>query len=126
MTEKTPRQLRSSGTLSGTSIAISFFGASPDLSANISSKASYFQTAASLMIGVGNLIWVPLVTKYGKRHVYILSFLLMTVFSVWCGAAKSFANELAARIVLGTACGAPEIVAPLTLTNIFYLHRQGR
>ncbi|KAJ5389286.1 uncharacterized protein N7496_000354 [Penicillium cataractarum] len=107
------------------SIAISFFGAGPNLSKDISGKASYFQTATSLMIGVGNLFWVPLATKYGKRPVYIASFLLLTVCSVWCGVAKSFESELAARIILGTACGAPEIIAPLTLADIFFLHQRG-
>jgi MFS family permease len=103
--------------------AISFFGDGPNLSKDISGKASYSMTSTSLMIEVGNLFWVPLATKYGKRPVYIASFLLLTVCSVWCGVAKSFTSELVARIILGTACGAPEIIAPLTLADIFFLHQ---
>ncbi|KAF3407416.1 hypothetical protein DPV78_000321 [Talaromyces pinophilus] len=107
------------------SIAISFFGNGPHLANDISSKASYFQTAAALMIGVGNLFWVPLAIKYGKRPVYVLSFVVFLVSCIWCGVAESFGSELAARIILGTACGAPEIVAPLTLTDMFFLHQRG-
>lgn len=107
------------------SIAISFFGNGPHLANDISSKASYFQTAAALMIGVGNLFWVPLAIKYGKRPVYVLSFVVFLVSCTWCGVAESFGSELAARIILGTACGAPEIVAPLTLTDMFFLHQRG-
>ncbi|CEJ60600.1 hypothetical protein PMG11_09169 [Penicillium brasilianum] len=107
------------------SIAVTFFGNGPNLGKEISGKASYFQTATSLMVGMGNLFWVPLATKYGKRPVYIASFLLLTGSSVWCGVATRFASELAARVVLGTACGAPEIIAPLTLTDMFFLHQRG-
>ncbi|KAL1852640.1 hypothetical protein Plec18170_005772 [Paecilomyces lecythidis] len=44
-------------------ITIDYFGDGPDLMDNLSNKVSYLQTACSLMIGVGNLIWVPLAIK---------------------------------------------------------------
>lgn len=101
-----------------------FFGNGPDLLSNVS-KLSYTQTACSLMIGVGNLVWVPLAIKYGRRAVYIAAFLLLTASTIWSGVATSFPSYLAARIILGTAAAAPEIVAPLSLTDIFYLHQRG-
>lgn len=101
-----------------------YFGDGPDFLSNLS-KVSYTQTACSLMIGVGNLIWVPLAIKYGRRPVYIAAFLLFTACTIWCGVAKTFASQLAGRIILGTAAAAPEIVAPLSLTDIFFLHQRG-
>lgn len=105
-------------------ITIDYFGDGPDLLGNLS-KTAYLQTACSLMIGVGNLIWVPMAIKYGRRPVYVISFLLMTGSTIWCGAAKTFPSALAGRIILGFASAAPEIVAPLTLTDIFFLHQRG-
>lgn len=107
-------------------ITIDYFGDGPDLMDNLSNKVSYLQTACSLMIGVGNLIWVPLAIKYGRRPVYIASFLLMTGTCIWSGVSTSFTSGLVARLLLGTACAAPEIVAPLTLTDLFFLHERGR
>lgn len=88
-------------------------------------KIAYMFTGCSLLIGLGVLIWVPLAIKYGRRPVYLAAFILLTASNIWCGLAKSFGSELAARLVLGIAVGAPEIVAPLTVTDIFFLHQRG-
>ncbi|KAK0380341.1 hypothetical protein CLIM01_02259 [Colletotrichum limetticola] len=78
------------------------------------------------MIGAGNLIWVPLAIKYGRRPVYIASYLLLTASCIWSGAAASFGSALVGRLFLGFACAAAEIVAPLTITDLFFLHQRGR
>ena len=108
-------------------IAVEFFGDAKDPSEMIDniSTVAYIQTVSSLMIGVGNLVWVPLAIKYGRRPVYIAAWLLMTGSTIWGGCAKSFASELAARIVYGCAGAAPEIVAALVLTDLFFLHQRG-
>lgn len=107
-------------------ITVDYFGNGPDLMDNLSNKVSYLQTACSLMIGVGNLIWVPLAIKYGRRPVYTAAFLLMTGTCIWCGVSTSFTSGLVGRLFLGTACAAPEIVAPISLTDLFFLHERGR
>lgn len=77
------------------------------------------------MVGIGNLVWVPLATKYGRRPVYVLSFLLLTGSTLWCALAPSFESLLAARIVQSFACSSLEIVAPLLLADVFFLHQRG-
>ncbi|KIX08807.1 uncharacterized protein Z518_03464 [Rhinocladiella mackenziei CBS 650.93] len=107
-------------------LAIEFFGA-PDDPRFLEwvGKIAYMFTGASLTIGIGVLFWVPLAIKYGRRPVYLCAFSLLTASCIWCGVAKSYGSELAARLVLGIAAGAPEIVAPLTITDIFFLHQRG-
>ncbi|KAI3550562.1 hypothetical protein CSPX01_01612 [Colletotrichum filicis] len=107
-------------------ITLEFFGPGPDTVPNNIAKASYLQTGCSLMIGAGNLIWVPLAIKYGRRPVYIASYLLLTASCIWSGAAASFGSALVGRLFLGFACAAAEIVAPLTITDLFFLHQRGR
>lgn len=89
-------------------------------------KVAYFFTGASLTIGIGQFIWTPVAIKYGRRPVYIICFALLTVCNIWAGFAKSYGSELAARLLTGIGAGAPELVAPLTLTDIFFLHQRGR
>lgn len=67
---------------------------------------------------MGNLIWMPLIVKYGRRPVYLSSFTLYTVAAIWAGVAKTYANELVARIVMGFAAGSGECIAPLTISDI--------
>ncbi|KIX08714.1 uncharacterized protein Z518_03371 [Rhinocladiella mackenziei CBS 650.93] len=89
-------------------------------------KVAYFFTGTSLTIGIGQFIWTPVAIKYGRRPVYIICFALLTACNVWAGFAKSYGSELAARLLTGIAAGAPELVAPLTLTDIFFLHQRGK
>jgi len=89
------------------------------------SKVAYFLTAAPLLQGVGNLFWMPLIIKYGRRPVYLVNFTLYTISLVWCAVAKSYGSELAARLALGFSSGVMECLSPVTITDIFFVHERG-
>ena len=89
------------------------------------SKASYLFSGAAFVQGMSNLVYMPLIIKYGRRPVYIFSFLVYGGCSLWAGLATDFPNELAARLVLGFAGGSAECLAPLTIADIFFLHERG-
>ncbi|KAJ5097126.1 hypothetical protein N7456_007847 [Penicillium angulare] len=88
-------------------------------------KMSYAFSGASLAQGMSNLIYMPLIIKYGRRPVYIISFLIYGGCSLWAGLAKGYSSELAARLVMGFAGGSAECVAPLTIADTFFLHERG-
>lgn len=90
------------------------------------SRVSFFFSTAALLEGMGNFIWVPLFNKYGRRPAYIASFVLLLASAIWAVLAKSYASELASRIVLGFAAGASECLGPLTIAEIFFLHERGK
>ncbi len=54
-------------------------GRNPQLFAASVAKVSYFFTTTALMQGIGNFIWVPIANKYGRRPVYVLSYLIYVV-----------------------------------------------
>ena len=69
--------------------AMSFFpGAHPALNPHYFhdavAKTAYFFTSTALLQGVGNFLWVPLANKYGRRPVYVLSYIIYTVRLRWC------------------------------------------
>ena len=103
-------------------ITLEFFD---DVAGKIS-KTSFLQTGCSLMIGLGNIVWVPVAVKYGRRPVYVTAYTLMTACCIWSALASSFPSALAARLLLGLGCAAAEIIAPLTIPDIFFLHQRGR
>ncbi|KAH8688412.1 major facilitator superfamily domain-containing protein [Ilyonectria robusta] len=106
-------------------IAMDFFGDSDlGLSGSIA-KVSYFFTTTALLQGMGNLIWMPVMIKYGRRPLYIFTFALYTATAGWAGAPTSYGSVLAARILMGFANGAAECLAPLTISDIFFLHERG-
>ncbi|KAF5970447.1 transcription factor Pig1p [Fusarium coicis] len=114
----------------GPSVAIvstteSFFGPpGPDFSAKVS-KIAYFFTTTALLQGMGNLIWMPFVAKYGRRPTYVLSFIMYTAVAAWAGGATTYGSALAARILMGFASGVAECLAPLTISDLFFLHERG-
>lgn len=77
------------------------------------------------MQGMSNLLWMPIIVKYGRRPAYLISFTLYTATAIWSGVSKSYGSELAARIVMGLAAGSGECVAPLTIADTFFLHERG-
>ena len=89
------------------------------------SKVAYFYTTTALMQGMSNLIWMPIILKFGRRPVYITAFTLYTGTAIWAGLAQSYSSELASRILMGVVNGAGEIVGPMTIADIFFLHERG-
>ncbi|KAH8659984.1 major facilitator superfamily domain-containing protein [Xylariales sp. PMI_506] len=102
------------------------FGGGPDTDLAVwIPKVAYFFNISALTQGVGNLFWVPVMIKYGRRPVYIASFVIYFFMIIGSGAADTYAGELIVRLFLGFAGGAGECLAPLTLTDIFFLHERG-
>ncbi|KAL2844854.1 MFS transporter [Aspergillus pseudodeflectus] len=96
----------------------------PEFSSALS-KMSYCFTGCAFVQGMSNLVYMPLIIKYGRRPVYILSFIVYGGCSLWAGLAQSYPSALAARLVLGFAGGSAECLAPLTIADTFFLHERG-
>ncbi|KAF4630332.1 hypothetical protein G7Y89_g7797 [Cudoniella acicularis] len=86
------------------------------------SKVAFFFTSTALLQGLGNLFWMPLFNKYGKRPVYIASYTLYFGTTIWLSFTSSYASFLIGRIVMGFAAGAAECTAP---PAVFFLHERG-
>lgn len=119
--------LAAGATVAIVDITIDFTGVPPTQPGFVAaiSKVAYFFTTTALLQGTGNLIWMPLILKYGRRPMYIISFLgyLATIF--WAGFAKSYSSELASRVIMGFFAGSGECIAPLTISDLFFLHERG-
>lgn len=70
------------------STTMSFFPASDPavdpagFSVNVT-KVAFFYTTTALLQGTGNFVWVPLANKYGRRPVYIVSYVSLSQRSVF-------------------------------------------
>jgi MFS family permease len=102
------------------------FGGGP--TANLSvliPEVSFFFTTSALTQGTGNLLWQPLINKYGRRPIYIISFTGYLFTAIWSGLSTGYTSELIARILLGFFSGAGECLGPATITDVFFLHERG-
>jgi len=88
-------------------------------------KTAFFFTTTALLQGTGNLIWMPLVNKYGRRPIYLISYTVYIACAIWAALTKGYGSFLAARILMGFGSGAAETMAPLSIADIFFLHERG-
>ncbi|KAK5739667.1 hypothetical protein LTR17_005151 [Elasticomyces elasticus] len=79
-----------------------------------------------LLIGCSNIFWVPLASTFGRRPILLISMLLATFASMWCGLATSFNSLLAARVIQGAGFGPADTIAPDTVGEVFFVHQRGR
>jgi MFS family permease len=108
-------------------IVLDFTGVHPTdsgFSAAIS-KVAFFFTTKALLQGMSNLFWMPLILKFGRRPMYLISFLCYFAVTLWAGFSTAYASELSARIFIGFFAGSAECIAPLSISDLFFLHERG-
>ncbi|GFG17848.1 hypothetical protein IFM5058_08693 [Aspergillus udagawae] len=88
------------------------------------SAAVQLLTYNFLFLSIGNIFWVPVAHKFGKRASLLLSMALQAGTLVWCVTATSFSSLLAARCVQGFAGAAGESIVPEIAADIFFLHQR--
>ncbi|RAH79174.1 hypothetical protein BO86DRAFT_402008 [Aspergillus japonicus CBS 114.51] len=57
-------------------------------------------TYSFLFLSIGNLFWVPLAAKFGKRAALLVSMALQAGALVWCATATSFSITVAGALPL--------------------------
>lgn len=90
-------------------------------------KLTYANGATLICQGVGNIFWMPLAIKFGRRPVYMLSNVLMVIACVWLGLASTatYTPFVIGRAFLGLVEAPIESIVPTTITDIFFLHDRG-
>ncbi|OAA56302.1 MFS transporter [Niveomyces insectorum RCEF 264] len=88
-------------------------------------QASYLITTQILALGVGNLFWIPLSLKFGKRPITIVCTALFLAASIWSAKAGSYGSLLAARIIQGFGASASEALGPAVVADVYFLHERG-
>ncbi|KAL2197709.1 major facilitator superfamily domain-containing protein [Corynascus similis CBS 632.67] len=78
-----------------------------------------------LVLGLGNIFWVPLSNIFGRRLILVLSTLLL--FSATsCGIPfTGFTPTLVIRIFQGLGSSASETVVPAVVGDLFFVHERG-
>ncbi|KAJ5726791.1 hypothetical protein N7493_005818 [Penicillium malachiteum] len=89
------------------------------------SGATQVLTLNFLFLSIGNIFWVPVAMKFGKRTALLSSTALQTGMFAWTAAAGSFHSLLAARCLQGFAAAAGESIVPEIVADTTFVHRRG-
>ena len=79
-------------------------------------QASFIISLGVLMLGIGNLFWVPFMRKFGKRPMFLTACSIVVITNICTPFAKSYGGLLAARIISNFCAGS---VLELYLFNYF-------
>ncbi|KAK4157152.1 hypothetical protein C8A00DRAFT_40385 [Chaetomidium leptoderma] len=78
-----------------------------------------------LVLGLGNIFWVPLSNIFGRRPILVLSTLVLLGASA-CGIPfGGFTATLIIRIFQGLGSSASETVTPAVVGDLFFVHERG-
>lgn len=75
-----------------------------------------------LGVGIAGILCVPSARIWGKRHLFLLGTLLITVTSVWGGASRSYSSLLWARIFQGIGTAPFEALVNAAVGDLYYVH----
>lgn len=82
-------------------------------------QISYSIGYTILGTAVGPVFWAPLTNRIGRRPVYIISTFLLLCFTVWCSRAATYDEFCAARFLVGMGGSASQVIAPMTIADMF-------
>lgn len=76
-------------------------------------------------LAVGCVFLVPLVTKYGRRPMYIGSTLLQLVSCIWLGATRTRGDMIGSNLLSGLGGAISETIVQITIADLFFVHHHG-
>ncbi|OLL22900.1 putative transporter [Neolecta irregularis DAH-3] len=93
---------------------------------DISSEVALLSTSLYIFGYVlGPFLWAPLSEMFGRRPIYIISYLPYICFSLGCGLSQSVASLIIFRFFAGVCAAAVLVLCPGTITDIWDARRRG-
>ncbi|OBR12565.1 Major facilitator superfamily transporter [Colletotrichum higginsianum IMI 349063] len=77
-----------------------------------------------LVIGLANLVLVPMAISVGRRPVVLATGLVAVAGCVWAGSSRSLASHLLARCVQAVGAGTVESLIPFILQDMIFVHQR--
>lgn len=76
-----------------------------------------------LGVGLGGIFFVPTARVYGKRHLYVIGSIVVTVSSVWAGfSGRNYTSMLWARIFQGIGSAPFESLVNASVGDLYFVH----
>jgi MFS family permease len=85
---------------------------------NISSAVNSVGTA------VGCLLFIPLSIKYGRRSIYLGSFVVMLAMAIWTALARNKWDIYFTNLFFGMAGSTNETIVQMTVRRVFTVREQ--
>lgn len=74
-------------------------------------------------LGLSSIIFIPLMSKYGRRPVYIASLVFQVAACVWLAMTENTPDMLLSNLLAGLGGGICETIVQMTIADIFFVHQ---
>ncbi|KAM3497289.1 hypothetical protein MY10362_009358 [Beauveria mimosiformis] len=71
-------------------------------------------------LGLSSILFVPLMNKYGRRPIYIISLVLQVSACVWLAMIRTKADMLLSNLMAGFGGGICETIVQITIADILW------
>lgn len=89
-------------------------------------KTLYLFNTSFLFRAFSMIVWMPIMNKIGRRPVGLISLGISTLAALGCAVStRRFASQIVARFFLGFGAGGVELVGPLIVIDLFFVHQRG-
>jgi MFS family permease len=79
-----------------------------------------------LLLGFGNILWIPLAMKIGRRPVFLLTTAICLGSAIWTGKFHGLAQWYLTEILNGVGTSAYQAVIQLSVFDTFFVHQRGK
>ncbi|KAH7061955.1 major facilitator superfamily domain-containing protein [Paraphoma chrysanthemicola] len=89
-------------------------------------KVNYANNLNVLMMGIGGLLWIPLISFFGRAPVLFWTCLCGTLLTLGAALSTDFSTHYAMRSVMGFFLTAPQTISIACIKDIFFFHEHAR
>ncbi|GAA6053131.1 hypothetical protein JCM3770_002868 [Rhodotorula araucariae] len=108
-------------------LVISLFYAPMGSEFNVdSSKLAYLTGSMILLLGLGNLLFIPIASAHGRRTSMTIANVLCSASFIWQARATSYGSLMGGRVLNGLGACLIETIGPMVIEDLFFVHERGR
>ena len=78
-----------------------------------------------MVLGFVNLMWVVIANTWGRRPVLLISTAITAGSCIWRAESSSYHSFIGAAALSGIGGAPGEIMEPMLITDIMFLHKRG-
>ncbi|GAM91574.1 hypothetical protein ANO11243_096260 [Dothideomycetidae sp. 11243] len=78
-----------------------------------------------LMLGLANVVLIPISNKLGRRFIYLLSLVICGCSMIWQAKATTIGEFQGINILLGIGAAPFEALVALSIADVFFTHERG-
>ncbi|KAL4938760.1 hypothetical protein BDV06DRAFT_214846 [Aspergillus oleicola] len=82
--------------------------------------------AGCAALGVGSLVLIPFVLKFGRRPIYLLCTIVQFGVSIWSAKMTTVADLMLINVIQCFFASLAESIVQMTIADVFFVHQRGR